>query len=389
MTKMDDVGKRTYYTGSSAVESGDSVKYFHYNHRGDTVLVTDLEGNVLNNFSYEAYGIPTNSEGIPFNSLSIKDLPNLFVGASGIRYDTKTNLHYMRFRWFSGEQMRFISADLLMDLNRYAYVSGNPVRFIDPMGLWMVRVSGGRVYAIPTKYGDTYRYLIEKGYMPNEISSISFGLFNAAYDITDGLPELIVRALKEQEERDNSSTGSAIDKSYVCAELVFAVYHILGYRPSNTKGKLIDSGNNFNKYGKDHPLWNMANFAANPKKDNFEKVSRYDARKGTIVLFGDKEESPAHAAYHTGLDDIVISKFAVYQVDIGYAETEYYLKRYSYNWYWRAAADLIDVPQNNNSIWKKMKQIDKLAEDTYRQSKGSFKFAPATYYNKCKNPKKK
>ncbi len=44
VTKMDDVGKRTYYTGSSAMESEDSVKYFHYNHRGDTVLVTDSEG---------------------------------------------------------------------------------------------------------------------------------------------------------------------------------------------------------------------------------------------------------------------------------------------------------------------------------------------------------
>ena len=135
MTKTDDLGKRTYYTGSSAVESEDSVKYFLYNHRGDTVLVTDSEGNTLNNFSYEAYGIVTNSEGISVNSLSVKDIPNLFVGASGIRYDTKTDLHYMRFRWFSGERMRFISPDLLLSINRYAYANGNPVSLIDPLGL--------------------------------------------------------------------------------------------------------------------------------------------------------------------------------------------------------------------------------------------------------------
>ncbi len=158
VTKMDDVGKRTYYTGSSAVESEDSVKYFHYNHRGDTVLVTDANGEILHNLNYEAYGKPTNNEGIPINNLSLanstsptgsasgnfgrssnysasgNNLPNLFVGASGIRYDTKTNLHYMRFRWFSPSQMRFISPDLLMDLNRYAYVSGNPVNRIDPSG---------------------------------------------------------------------------------------------------------------------------------------------------------------------------------------------------------------------------------------------------------------
>ncbi len=135
MTKTDDLGKRTYYTGSSAIEDRESVKYFHYNHRGDTVLATDSEGNILNNFSYEAYGKVTNSEGIPVNNLSIKNFPNLFVGGSGIRYDTKTDLHYMRFRWFSSSQLRFISADLLMDLNRYAYVEENPVTRIDPLGL--------------------------------------------------------------------------------------------------------------------------------------------------------------------------------------------------------------------------------------------------------------
>ncbi len=156
MTKTDDLGKRTYYTGSSAIEDRESVKYFHYNHRGDTVLVTDADGEIIHNLNYEAYGKPTNNEGIPINTLSLtnatdpnnntystgntsggsgNNLPNLYVGASGIRYDTKTNLHYMRFRWFSGEQMRFISPDLLMDLNRYAYVSGNPLNRIDPMGL--------------------------------------------------------------------------------------------------------------------------------------------------------------------------------------------------------------------------------------------------------------
>ncbi len=203
VTKMDDVGKRTYYTGMSAVSGGssvsasgsssgsssasssssssgsscstasvsgsasesasasDSARYFHYNHRGDTVLVTDANGEILHNLNYEAYGKPTNNEGIPINTLSLSNatdpnnntystgntsgnttggsggnnLPNLFVGASGIRYDTKTNLHYMRFRWFSSSQMRFISPDLLMDLNRYAYVSGNPVNIIDILGL--------------------------------------------------------------------------------------------------------------------------------------------------------------------------------------------------------------------------------------------------------------
>ena len=161
VTKMDDVGKRTYYTGSSAVESEDSVKYFHYNHRGDTVLVTDANGEILHNLNYEAYGKPTNTEGIPVNNLSIKNIPNLFVGGSGIRYDTKTDLLYMRFRWFSASQLRFISTDLLMDLNRYAYVKGNPISFIDPLGLLeeasIVYIKNGRPVTINISVASRWR----------------------------------------------------------------------------------------------------------------------------------------------------------------------------------------------------------------------------------------
>ena len=41
----------------------------------------------------------------------------------------------MRFRWFSASQLRFISPDLLLFLNRYSYVSGNPITYIDFFGL--------------------------------------------------------------------------------------------------------------------------------------------------------------------------------------------------------------------------------------------------------------
>ncbi len=159
MTKTDDLGKRTYYTGSSAIEDRESVKYFHYNHRGDTVLVTDANGEILHNLNYEAYGKPTNNEGIPFNNLSIKDLPNLYVGASGIRYDTKTNLHYMRFRWFSAEQMRFISLDPLIVINRYVYTGNNPINYIDPMGLWKMKEVIKRFRSIPG--GSKYANILE------------------------------------------------------------------------------------------------------------------------------------------------------------------------------------------------------------------------------------
>ena len=137
--ETDETGRRTYFTGLSAVkeESNAGTEYFHYNHRGDTVLKTDKDGNILSDLSYEAYGKPTDETGIPANEISLGEFPFLYNAEFGIRYDRKTKLHYMRNRWYSGEQMRFISSDLLMDLNRYGYVEGNPISFIDKFGLQM------------------------------------------------------------------------------------------------------------------------------------------------------------------------------------------------------------------------------------------------------------
>ena len=51
-------------------------------------------------------------------------------------------LIYMRARYYSPELRRFINADIIhgnisdpTSLNRYSYVNGNPVSFVDPFGL--------------------------------------------------------------------------------------------------------------------------------------------------------------------------------------------------------------------------------------------------------------
>jgi RHS repeat-associated protein len=140
MTEQDTEGRRTYYTGSSSQNnnSTEGANFFLFNHRGDTVLVSDQSGSVLNELYYEAYGKVTDKDGMPINLTSSTvstPLSPLFVGAFGIRYDRKTELSYMRFRWYSIEHLRFIRLDFLMGINRFVYVRNNPLLYMDVSGL--------------------------------------------------------------------------------------------------------------------------------------------------------------------------------------------------------------------------------------------------------------
>ena len=65
----------------------------------------------------------------------------MYNGRDGVVTDDN-GLIYMRARYYSPELRRFVNADILIgnivdstSLNRYSYVNGNPVSFIDPFGL--------------------------------------------------------------------------------------------------------------------------------------------------------------------------------------------------------------------------------------------------------------
>ncbi|MCY9748042.1 pre-toxin TG domain-containing protein, partial [Paenibacillus larvae] len=67
--------------------------------------------------------------------------PFLYNGRDGVVTDDN-GLYYMRARYYNPDIKRFINRDVLtgsisvgQTLNRYAYVNGNPVSYIDPFGL--------------------------------------------------------------------------------------------------------------------------------------------------------------------------------------------------------------------------------------------------------------
>jgi RHS repeat-associated protein len=100
-------------------------------HVGSTSLTTDEAGEVVARVLYYPYGETRYEEG------------NLQTDYqyTGQRKDSYTQLIEMGARWYDAQIGRWISADTIIpdlanpqSLDRFAYVLGNPLRYVDPTG---------------------------------------------------------------------------------------------------------------------------------------------------------------------------------------------------------------------------------------------------------------
>ncbi len=123
------------YIHSNSIEAGNKTNtiFYHTDHLGSVRLITDANGNSIDNISTDAYGNPLPHE----DSLGNKGAKMLskfnFIGTHGIRFVEKVKLHNMRARWYRRNLERFLSEDIYKNLNRF-YYSSNPVSYIDPSG---------------------------------------------------------------------------------------------------------------------------------------------------------------------------------------------------------------------------------------------------------------
>ena len=117
--------------------------YFHQNSLGHVMLISDASGEVIERYDYDIYG---NASVLDANGTlqpaAISQSPYLFTGR---RFDPDTGLYYFRNRYYSASVGRFISHDPLdyVDgMNIYAYVNGNVVNMVDPLGLYRFDIFG-------------------------------------------------------------------------------------------------------------------------------------------------------------------------------------------------------------------------------------------------------
>ncbi|WP_084159527.1 RHS repeat-associated core domain-containing protein [Paenibacillus ehimensis] len=118
----------------SIEEASGEYRTYHYDRRGSTIALTDAKGQVTDRYTYGPYGETLKHEGNTDN-------PFQYNGRDGVMTDPN-GLYYMRARYYQPEIKRFVNRDVLTGtiseastLNRYAYVNGNPVSYVDPFGL--------------------------------------------------------------------------------------------------------------------------------------------------------------------------------------------------------------------------------------------------------------
>ena len=131
-------GTRTYLYGvgriaqdGGAIRMAAGKEYFLADALGSVRLLVDESGQPVMDRAYKPYGETLDSSGSGSSA----------YGFTGEAEDAATGLTYLRARYYSAAQGRFISRDVWggdyerpLSLNRWVYGFANPARFVDPSG---------------------------------------------------------------------------------------------------------------------------------------------------------------------------------------------------------------------------------------------------------------
>ncbi len=146
-------------TGSvSGFNDGTNTYFYQKNIQGDIIRILDTNGNVVVEYTYDAWGKILSVTGSLADTIGQK---NPFRYRS-YYYDSETGWYYLNSRYYDPEVGRFINADGiiganggLQGYNLFAYCNNNPVMGYDPYGTWTLgfSISGSAVFGIGINLG--------------------------------------------------------------------------------------------------------------------------------------------------------------------------------------------------------------------------------------------
>ena len=129
---------RSYYGNADVLGSDPATgnyRYYMKDHLGSTRSVFDENKNLIASYDYTPYGAFTRKQGP-------EDITALYTGHD---WDPDARLYYAPFRFLSPDTARWMNRDpygMVDGPNMFAYVIGNPIRYVDPTGLFTDDVVG-------------------------------------------------------------------------------------------------------------------------------------------------------------------------------------------------------------------------------------------------------
>ena len=179
------------------IERGGQSQYLHYNWRGDVVLVTGDNEEILQKYEYEAFGKQLNAISIDNDyQFSTKE------------FNEDSGLQYFGRRFYDPELGRFINPDPLWFIdghNKYNFCLNNPIRFIDSLGEAITEIPKPEGY-------EEWPDELQKKYMDYVKKRFPCGIFGLGPELIWEIPQTIIRwrayrnALHEYEEQMKGSS---------------------------------------------------------------------------------------------------------------------------------------------------------------------------------------
>ena len=116
-------------------------QYHHLNALGSNIVLTDDNQKVLVRYEYDIFGAIRSETGTCDNIRKF----------TGKEFDADSNLYYYAARYYDPYIGRFTQRDPIADgVNWYAYVANNPLRFVDPTGMYIVLPGGTEIRSMST-----------------------------------------------------------------------------------------------------------------------------------------------------------------------------------------------------------------------------------------------
>ena len=119
---------------------GSAVYYYHTNHLGSTMALSNHDGAIVERVNYDAYGNPTFFD-VDGNVMAQSSIGNAIL-FTGREYDSETGTYYYRARSMHPNIGRFMQKDPLMyidGMNEYSYVNNSLSLYTDPWGLFSTK----------------------------------------------------------------------------------------------------------------------------------------------------------------------------------------------------------------------------------------------------------